>query len=124
MEPVPDNYSTELPDIIKNNYPTQSDVKKYNKELVTRQLPVSNGCLHKFNPNHSPRIGCDNCWFIWFNSNKELVELFHQRYKENKQKLIADYGNKTVKQFTRFMSTILKIQGGEKESRSGNENMQ
>lgn len=99
-----------------NMQPTVSDIRKFNKQLVTRQLPLAQGCLHKFNPDSPPRINCDNCFFVWFNSNKERVEMFHNRYKNDKQGLIAEYGNNTVKQFNRFMATILKLREEKKES--------
>src|ERR1039458_9867367 len=109
MEPVPDNYSTELPDIIKNNYPTQFDIKRYNKELITRQLPKVKNCGHKFDPEVLPRLHCDECLFTFFNQNDQFIIELHNQYKENKQILISKYGVKFTKQFERFMSTVSKL---------------
>jgi hypothetical protein len=49
--------------------------------------------------------------------------MFHNRYKNDKQGLIAEYGNNTVKQFNRFMATILKLREEKKVNNNGNEGM-
>jgi hypothetical protein len=93
----------------KRKIVTQSDVKKFNKELVTRQLPRVKNCGHKFDPEVLPRLHCDECLFTFFNQNDQFVIELHNQYKENRQVLISKYGVKFTKQFERFMSTVSKL---------------
>jgi hypothetical protein len=95
---------------------TESDYRKYNKELVTRQLPTVKNCGHKFDPEVLPRLHCDECLFTYFNQSEEFVLELHNQYKENKQVLVSKYGSNFVKQFVRFMSTVSKLREEKKES--------
>jgi|ERR1035441_7369385 hypothetical protein len=105
----------------KRKIVTQSDVKKFNKELITRQLPRVKNCGHKFDPEVLPRLHCDECLFSYFNQSDQFVIELHNQYKENKQKLIGQYGSNFVRQFGRYMATIKKME--ERKSMDGNQNM-
>ena len=68
-------------------------------------------CGHLLDMVNFPKRNCHTCLFNWFNSHAQLVELAHEFYqKHGKKALAAMRGDKFVKAFLMFMSTIAQFQ--------------
>jgi hypothetical protein len=73
-------------------------------------------CGHKFDQINQPRGNCDFCWFAFFGCHMKLVEVADQFYRQHgKRAMVGMRGEKFVKYFTRFMSTLYHEQQKRKE---------
>ena len=106
--------------------PKQLSEREY-KELLRKFFTVRHArltnCGHKFVPNIQPRNNCENCWWTFFNTHKELVELTDKFWAEfGKEALIGMRGKKYVTMFGRFMATVIRLKQEDEALRIANGN--
>jgi hypothetical protein len=57
---------------------------------------------------NQPKNNCETCWFTFFNTHPQLVEVVDQFYRtKGKGPLIAMRGEKFTKNFGRYMVTLI-----------------
>lgn len=77
-----------------------------NKYFTVRHVLLKD-CGHRLDMINFPKRNCQNCLFQWFNCHAKLVETAHEFYQQyGKERLIAMRGEKFVKAFLMFMSTV------------------
>src|SRR5271157_5895140 len=65
-------------------------------------------CDHLLDMINQPRNNCENCWFQWFNTHPQLVEVADQFFRtQGKKPMIGMRGERFVKMFLRYMSTVI-----------------
>jgi hypothetical protein len=83
-------------------------------------------CGHKLDMINEPKNNCQTCWWTWFNSHPQLVEITDQFFRTHgKGPLVSMRGVKFFKMFVRFMSTVHHFLEQEKlknDTQSGNAN--
>src|SRR5208282_4826812 len=82
-------------------------------------------CGHKLDMVNEPRHrNCENCWWNFFNTHPQLVEVADQFFRTHgKKPMVGMRGEKFVKMFLRYMATIIHLmkQEGRIPSESGNQ---
>lgn len=90
-------------------------------KYFTVRHPFLIDCGHKLDMINQPKNNCGNCWFQFFNTHGELVQVADQFYRTHgKNAMIGMRGEKFVKNFGRFMVTVLKMKEEEAASESSN----
>src|SRR5208337_684524 len=66
-------------------------------------------CGHKLDMVNEPRHrNCENCWWNFFNTHPQLVEVANQFFRtQGKKPMIGMRGERFVKMFLRYMSTVI-----------------
>jgi hypothetical protein len=96
---------------------TESEIRKYNRAMITRILPRVKECGHKYDEMNLPRTGCEFCWFAWFSAHGEIVKIADECFRtEGKETLIRIRGEKFVKMFLKYMATVADFVKHQKES--------
>lgn len=86
-------------------------IRKLRGKYFTVKHPRLTDCGHLLDMVNFPKRNCHTCLFNWFNSHAQLVELAHEFYtKHGRKALAAMRGDKFVKAFLMFMSTIAHFQ--------------
>ena len=85
------------------------EIGKLRKQFITRELPTVSLCGHKIDPDEMPHNKCDSCWFSFFNQDGEKVNTWHEEYKTNQKDFVSKYGLLFMKQYRRFMSTVVNM---------------
>ena len=82
-------------------------------------------CDHLLDMINQPRNNCENCWFQWFNTHPQLVEIADQFFRtQGKKPMIGMRGEKFVKNFLRYMATIIHMMRQEGRIPSDTDNQQ
>lgn len=101
---------------------TEAMIRKLRAKYFTVRHQRLEGCGHKFDEINQPRFNCENCWFQWFNTHPQLVEVTDQFYRTHGAKALeAMRGTKYLKNFRRYMATVIhfmKEEGRLNESNS------
>lgn len=101
---------------------TESLLRKLRGRYFTVRHVFLKDCGHKLDMINQPKNNCDNCWFQFFNTHGELVQVADQFYRTHgKNAMEAMRGKKFVKNFGRFMVTVLAMKAEEKANESGNQ---
>lgn len=78
-----------------------------NRYFIVKHVVLTN-CGHKLDMINFPKRNCENCYFQWFNTHPQLVEVADQFYRTHgKGPLIGMRGKKFFVAFTRYMATII-----------------
>lgn len=125
----------EITEIIESDHPdlqkkelTKKDIGKIRKMYFTVKHSIVEECGHKYNDLQEPRNNCPHCWFAYLNTHGDMVKLADEAFHEqNGPELLAKLkGDKFVKMFVRFMSTIArwkaeadKLKGNDGEGNTG-----
>jgi hypothetical protein len=81
-------------------------------------------CDHLLDMVNQPKNNCEQCWFQFFNTHPQLVEVADQFFRTHgKKPMVGMRGEKFVKMFLRYMATIIHLmkQEGRIPSESGNQ---
>jgi hypothetical protein len=112
----PDQAQEGLPPELRNdkdgNPPqlTEGLLRKLRGRYFTVRHPFLVDCGHKLDMINQPKNNCDNCWFQFFNTHGELVKVADQFYRTHgKGAMVSMRGEKFVKNFGRFMVTVLAM---------------
>ena len=98
----------------------QSDIRKFNRLYITRQLKRVRECGHRFDENQEPHNNCEFCWFAFFNMHAELIKQADQCFTEmGKDILERIRGKRFTKMFTRFMSTVEQFMKEKQKEQNG-----
>jgi hypothetical protein len=66
-------------------------------------------CGHKLDMINQPKNNCGECWFAFFSTHPQLVEVAHQFYQtQGRGPMVGMRGSKFVKMFERFMATMFQ----------------
>lgn len=105
---VPVVGETDHPEL-QNKQPTLAEYKRAMNQYFTVRRATVNECGHKYNDMDQPRNNCEFCWFAYLNSHGDLVKLADEVFWKDQGKLLARLkGDKFVKMFKRFMSTVAR----------------
>jgi hypothetical protein len=90
------------------------------KQLRGQYFTVRHGrvypCGHRFDKITEPRTNCEYCWYNWLNSHGELIQSVDRAFQEQgKDFVIKLRGEKFLRMFLRYMSTIAKFKAEEEE---------
>lgn len=67
-------------------------------------------CGHLLDMVNQPKNNCEQCWFQFFNTHPQLVEVADQFFRtQGKKPMIGMRGEKFVKMFLRYMATIIHL---------------
>jgi hypothetical protein len=90
---------------------TEALLRKLRAKYFTVRHQRLEQCGHKFDEINQPRhANCENCWFQWFNTHPKLVEVTDQFLRtEGATALIGMRGEKYLKMFRRYMSTVIRL---------------
>jgi hypothetical protein len=96
--------------------PTESEIRTFRKQFITRILPTVATCGHKLDPEVPPSRNCIDCWFCYFNSNSERVQVWAGMLTEpnGEEELVKFYGSKYVKRFKQFLVAIDSVRKHDK----------
>lgn len=79
-------------------------------------------CGHKADRINQPKTNCEICWWHFFNTHGDLVNVTHEFYKERGEAaLIGMRGEKYTKMYKRFMSTVAHTLREQKAQENGNQ---
>ena len=80
------------------------------KYFTVRHVPLSD-CGHKLDMINEPRHrNCENCWWNFFNTHPQLVEVADQFFRtQGKKPMIGMRGECFVKMFLRYMATVINF---------------
>jgi len=85
----------------------EKTMRKLRGKYFSVEHPWLEDCGHRLDMINFPKRNCQNCLFQWFNCHAKLVETAHEFYQQyGKERLIALRGQKFVKAFLMFMSTV------------------
>lgn len=124
---TPKEINSDHPDLQKKEL-TKKDIGNIRRMYFTVKHSIVEECGHKYNDLQEPHNNCPHCWFSFFNSHGDMVKLADEVFHEqNGTKLLAKLkGDKFVKMFTHFMSTIArwkneadKLKGNDGEGNTG-----
>lgn len=90
---------------------TEKLLRRLRGKYFTVKHPTLTDCGHRLDminePNHR---NCENCWFQFFNTHPQLVEVSDQFFRTHgKNAMIGMRGLKFVKMFCRYMATIIEF---------------
>jgi len=86
---------------------TERLLSKLRAKYFTVRHPLLTECGHKLDMINQPKNNCENCWFQFFNTHPQLVEVADQFYRTHgKKPMIGMRGVKFVKNFGRYMVTV------------------
>ncbi len=89
---------------------TEKLLRKLRGKYFTVKHPRLTECDHRLDMINEPRYNCENCWFQFFNTHPQLVEVADQFYKTHgKNAMISMRGVKFVKMFGRYMATVIHL---------------
>jgi hypothetical protein len=95
---------------------TRSEMKKYNRAMITRILPKIKECGHSYDEMNQPRTNCEWCWVAWFTAHGEIVKIADECFRaEGRETLVRIRGEKFVKMFLRYMATVADFVKHQKE---------
>jgi hypothetical protein len=87
---------------------TEKLLRQLRNRYFTVKHVVLTNCGHKLDMINFPKRNCENCYFQWFNTHPQLVEVADQFYRTHgKGPLIGMRGKKFFVAFTRYMATII-----------------
>jgi len=88
---------------------TESLIRKMRAKYFTVRHQRLEGCGHKYDQINEPQHrNCENCWFQWFNTHPQLVEVTDQFYRIHGAKALEGMrGTKYLKMFRRYMATVV-----------------
>ncbi len=67
-------------------------------------------CDHLLDMVNQPKNNCERCWWTWFNTHPQLVETADQFFRtRGKKPMIGMRGEKFVKNFLRYMATVIHL---------------
>jgi hypothetical protein len=90
-------------------------IRKLRARYFTVRHPLLTNCGHKLDMINQPGNNCENCWYSFFNTHPQLVEVADQFYRtQGKGPMIGMRGVKFVKNFCRFMATVAHFKEEEK----------
>lgn len=80
------------------------------KYFTVRHIPL-NECGHMLDMINEPRHrNCENCWFQFFNTHPQLVEVADQFFRTHGRKPMEGMrGKKWVVMFLRYMATVIHL---------------
>jgi hypothetical protein len=82
-------------------------LRKLRSKYFTVRHPVLMECGHKLDMINQPGNNCESCWWNFFNSHGQLVEVADQFFRTHgKRAMEGMRGRKFVKNFCRFMATV------------------
>jgi hypothetical protein len=82
-------------------------------------------CGHLLDMINQPRNNCEQCWFQFYNTHPQLVEVADQFFRTHgKKPMIGMRGEKFVKMFLRYMATIIHLMKQEGRIPSDTDNQQ
>ena len=91
--------------------PTLKDYKRYNKAMVTRELPIGSVCGHKIDPVNGPTNNCMDCWMSYWNNDANRVQIWMNVINnDGEQGLVNEFGAKQVKWFKRFLIAVKALE--------------
>jgi hypothetical protein len=65
-------------------------------------------CGHQIDRLNQPKNNCENCWYTFFNTHPQLVEVSDQFFRTHgKGPMIGMRGEKYFKNFVRYMATVI-----------------
>jgi hypothetical protein len=86
-------------------------LKQMRGHYFTVKHDVLTNCGHKMDRMNQPHNNCENCWYQFFNTHPQLVEVSDQFFRTHgKGPLIGMRGEKYFKNFVRFMATVIHFQ--------------
>jgi hypothetical protein len=86
---------------------TEKLLSKLRGKYFTVKHPRLTDCGHLLDMINQPKNNCQTCWWTWFNSHPQLIEVADQFFRTHgKNAMISMRGEKFVKMFLRFMSTV------------------
>jgi hypothetical protein len=82
-------------------------------------------CGHLLDMINQPKNNCEQCWFQFFNTHPQLVEVADQFFRTHgKKPMVGMRGEKFVKMFLRYMATIIHLMKQEGRIPSESDNQQ
>jgi hypothetical protein len=86
---------------------TEALMRKLRGKYFTVRHPLLTDCGHKLDMINQPKNNCENCWFQFFNTHAQLVEVTDQFFRTHgKNALVGMRGIKYAKNFGRYMVTV------------------
>lgn len=102
---------------------TEAQFRKLRGQFFTIRHHRVQPCNHLLDQINEPTFrNCESCWFVFFNSHAELVEVTDKAFQEQGFRFLDKMRGVTYrKAFTSFMSTIARMK---KESDEQNRDIQ
>jgi hypothetical protein len=87
---------------------TEKLLRKLRSRYFTVRHPLLTECGHSLDMINFPKRNCENCFFQFFNTHPQLVEVTDQFFRTHgKGPLVGMRGIKYFKAFTRYMATVI-----------------
>lgn len=94
-------------------------LKQMRGHYFTVKHPLLENCGHKLDMINFPKRNCENCFYQFFNTHPQLVEVTDQFFRTHgKGPLIGMRGVKYFKAFVRYMATVIHFMKEEEERKA------
>ena len=88
---------------------TERQIRAARRQWVTLRHGMVRACGHKIDLSRQPRNNCEWCWEAWLKTSDGLLVVLHETLvNKGLAALKAQYGNKLVKMFKRFLDKELQ----------------
>ena len=95
----------------KPERPTEAQIRAMRRQFVTLRHGTVRACGHKIDLSRQPKNNCESCWEAWFKTTDNLLVTLHEHLvTRGLASLKAQFGDKLVKQFARFLDRELNQQ--------------
>ncbi len=90
---------------------TELQLRQLRGKYFTVRHPRTIGCDHHQDQINEPTFrNCESCWYAFFSTHGELVNVTHEAFSEHGPEFVEKLrGRKYVRMFTRFMSTMNRL---------------
>ena len=90
---------------------TELQLRQLRGKYFTVRHPRTIGCDHHQDQINEPTFrNCESCWYAFFSTHGELVNVTHEAFSEHGAAFVEKLrGRKYVRMFTRFMSTMNRL---------------
>ena len=90
---------------------TELQLRQLRGKYFTVRHPRTIGCDHHQDQINEPTFrNCESCWYAFFSTHGELVNVTHEAFSEHGPEFVEKLrGRKYVQMFTRFMSTMNRL---------------
>ncbi len=89
---------------------TETLMRTLRRKYFTVRHPQLEQCGHKLDMIAQPKNNCEICWWHFYNTHPQLVEVADQFFRTHgKNAMVSMRGVKFVKNFLRYMATVIHL---------------
>lgn len=95
----------------KPERPSEKQIRAMRRQFITIMHGTVRACGHKIDISKQPKNNCEFCWEAYFKTTDNLLVTLHEfLVTRGLPALRAQFGDKLVKQFSRFLDRELNVE--------------